>query len=142
MALPSSKIGEAKQKELELKMEQLGIKESDIIEQFIRASGAGGQKVNKTSSCVYLKHIPTGIEVKCQRERYQAMNRFFARRILVKKIEEIALKQDSEHQKLIAKIRKQKQKRTKRSKEKMLRDKQKQADKKDARRSVNPSSND
>ncbi|MDD4183782.1 MAG: peptide chain release factor-like protein, partial [Candidatus Omnitrophica bacterium] len=61
---------------------QSGIREEDIVEKFIRASGPGGQFVNKTSSCVYLKHIPTGIEVKCQKERSQALNRYAARKIL------------------------------------------------------------
>ena len=63
-------------------MEALGILEKDLVEKFVRASGKGGQKVNKTSSCVYLKHLPTGIEVKVSREREQAVNRFLARREL------------------------------------------------------------
>ena len=82
-------------------MEGLGIQESDIVERFIRSSGHGGQNVNKVSTCVYLKHLPTGIEVKCQQERYQAANRFFARRLLVQKIEQHdARKQSEEQQKL------------------------------------------
>ncbi len=76
---------------LQNKMEQLCIKESDIVERFVRSQGHGGQKVNKTSTCVYLKHIPTVIEVKCQQERSQSLNLFFARRILVEKIEEMVL---------------------------------------------------
>jgi peptide chain release factor len=116
-------ISTGKEKALKLKMEALGIKEADIQEKFVRSSGAGGQKVNKTSSCVYLKHIPSNIEIKCQQERSQAMNRFFARRILVEKIEEILLNEQSSKQKQIAKIRKQKQKRSKRAKEKILKEK-------------------
>jgi len=76
-----------KEKMLQDKMEALCIKETDIIERFIRSQGHGGQKVNKTSTCVYLKHIPTGIEVKCQKERSQSLNRFLARRILMNKIQ-------------------------------------------------------
>ena len=62
-------ITPAKEKELEKKMQKLDIKESDLVERFVRARGHGGQKVNKTSSCVYLKHLPSGIEVKCQKEQ-------------------------------------------------------------------------
>lgn len=71
-------------------MEALGIYEKDIEEKFIRSSGSGGQKVNKTSTCVYLIHIPTGIEVKWMEERSQSLNRFLARRELVRKVEKLA----------------------------------------------------
>ncbi len=105
---------------LEEKMERLGIKESDILEKFVRSQGHGGQKVNKTSTCVYLKHIPTGIEVKCQKERSQSLNRFYARRMLTEKIENMLLGNESEKQQQIEKIRRQKRRRSKRSKEKVL----------------------
>jgi protein subunit release factor B len=75
-------IGESKTRALLALMERLGIREADLLEKFIRASGPGGQKVNKTSSAVYLKHIPSGMEVKVQTNRSQAMNRFLARRLL------------------------------------------------------------
>ncbi len=125
-----------KEKALKKKLDSLGIKESDLEEKFIRASGSGGQKVNKTSSCVYLKHIPTGIEIKCQQERSQTLNRFFARRILIEKIEEIIFKEKSTKQKQIAKIRKQKQKRSKRAKEKILKEKKIQSEKKKLRTNI------
>jgi protein subunit release factor B len=112
-------ISPVKIRDLENKMKDLGIQEKDIEEKFIRAQGRGGQKVNKTSSCVYLKHIPTGIEVKCQKARIQAMNRFFARRILANMIEELLLGGSSSKAKKIDKARKQKQKRTKRAREKV-----------------------
>lgn len=80
-------VSEEKNKWLRERMEALGILEKDIEEKFVRSSGKGGQKVNKTSTCVYLKHIPTGIEVKCMKDRSQSINRFLARRELVKKIE-------------------------------------------------------
>lgn len=124
----------AKEKELEKKMQKLDIKESDLMERFVRARGRGGQKVNKTSSCVYLKHLPSGIEVKCQKERSQALNRFFARRILANKIEKQLLGKLSEEQKRIEKIRRQKRKRSKRAKEKMLKEKHIRSEKKQARR--------
>lgn len=130
--------GKFKQEVLLKKMRAAGIREEDIIEKFIRSQGKGGQKVNKTSSCVYLKHKPSGIEVKCQRERSQVLNRFLARRSLLNKIEATAQGKISLEQKRIAKIRRQKRKRSKRAKEKNLRDKAKQGQKK-AQRSYRPS---
>lgn len=126
-------ISESKKEDLKKKMDHLGIYEKDIEEKFIRSHGKGGQKVNKTSSCVYLKHKPSGIEVKCQRERSRALNRFFARRILVNKIEILVLGELSEERKRIEKIRRQKRKRSKRAKEKMLNDKAKKSQKKKER---------
>jgi len=111
-------VSEKKERELLEKMRALGIKEEDLIEKFVLSSGKGGQKRNKTSTCVYLKHIPTGIEVKCEKTRSQSLNRFFARRILVEKIEEKLLgKESSSYRKILKKI-KQKKKREKRAKEK------------------------
>jgi peptide chain release factor len=105
------------------KMQRLGIRESDIEEKFIHSGGPGGQHVNKASTCVYLKHKPTGIEVKCYQERSQSLNRFLARRWLVNKIENLTLGKESEERQRIEKIRRQKRKRSKRSKEKMLKEK-------------------
>ena len=129
----SRMFSQRKEKTLYDRMERLGINESDIIERFIRSSGAGGQKVNKTSTCVYLKHIPSGIEVKCQKERSQALNRFLARRILADKIEQVQLGEKSEEEQRIAKIKRQKRKRSKRAKEKILRIKKIQSEKKKSR---------
>jgi len=123
-----------KEEALKAKMGSLGIKESDLIEKFILASKKGGQKVNKTSACVYLKHIPTGIEVKCQKERSQALNRFLARRILANKIESLIMGKKSEERKRIEKIRRQKRKRSKRAKEKMLEYKKMHSEKKELRK--------
>jgi protein subunit release factor B len=127
-------VSKDKQEALQKRMESLGIFEKDIVEKFIRSSGKGGQKVNKASTCVYLKHLPTQIEVKCQEERYQALNRFLARRILTDKIEEMIKGKESEEQQRIEKIRRQKRKRSKRAKLKMLEDKRKRSEKKEARR--------
>ncbi|MCF7893625.1 MAG: peptide chain release factor-like protein [Candidatus Omnitrophica bacterium] len=123
-------ISKNKQKKLEDKMANLDIKEKDLSEKFVKGSGKGGQKINKTASCAYLKHIPSGIEVKCQKSRSLQKNRFFARRILVSKIEEIKFKEKCEKKKKIDKIRKQKRKRSKRAKEKMLDFKKKRSKKK------------
>jgi len=124
------RVSKEKREALREKMESLGIHEKDIVEKFVRSTGKGGQKVNKTSTCVYLKHMPTGIEVKCQRERYQAVNRYLARKILADKLETQLRGKESEEQKKIAKIRRQKRKRSKRAKLKMLEDKKKQSQKK------------
>ena len=128
-----SRVSKDKWETLREKMESLGIHEKDIIEKFIRSSGKGGQKVNKASTCVYLKHLPTDIEVKCQRERYQAINRYLARKILADKVEAKIRGKESEERKKIEKIRRQKRKRSKRAKMKMLDDKKKQAQKKKGR---------
>ena len=127
------RVSKSKEEALKIKMQQLDVREDDLEEKFIRSSGKGGQKVNKTSSCVYLKHKPTGIEVKCQKERSQALNRFLARRILINKIETHILGRLSEEKRRIEKIKRQKRKRSKRAKEKMLKDKRKRAEKKKMR---------
>ena len=126
-------ISRTKKETLKRKMHELGVYEKDLEEKFIRSSGRGGQNVNKTSTCVYLKHKPSGFEVKCQRERSQVLNRFLARRILVNKIETFALGKLSEERKRIEKIKRQKRKRSKRAKEKMLEAKRKRAEKKKMR---------
>ncbi len=122
------------QKILEDRMERLGIREEDLVEKFILGSGSGGQKINKTSSCVYLKHLPTGVEVKCQRERSREMNRFLARRELCEKIEERLFQEKSKKRQEFEKIRRQKQRRSRKSKEKMLEGKRLHSSKKDLRR--------
>ncbi len=101
-------------------MEQLRVKESEIEEKFIRSSGPGGQNVNKTSTCVVLTHIPTGLSVKCQQTRHQALNRFLARRRLLDLIEKRQKGFIEAERKRIEKIRRQKRRRSKRAKEKML----------------------
>jgi len=117
-------------------MAKLQIFDDDIEEKFIRSSGAGGQNVNKVSTCVYLKHLPSGQEVKCQKTRSQVENRYWARRILCDRIETILLGKKSEEQQKREKIRRQKRKRSKRAKDKMLGDKRHRSEKKQNRRTV------
>ena len=112
--MTSFAVSEEKNRWLREKMETLGIREKDIEEKFVRSSGKGGQKVNKTSTCVYLKHIPTGVEVKCMQERSQSLNRFLARRELLSRIGRFS-GQSSAEAKRIEKVRKQKSKRRRRA---------------------------
>ncbi len=129
-------ISKTKSEQLKARMAAVNLREEDVEESFVRSSGSGGQNVNKVSTCVVLKHIPTGIIVKCQKERSQALNRFFARRRLLEKLETIKLGKKSEAEKRIWKIRKQKKKRSKKAKEKLLEEKRKQSQKKKARKPV------
>ncbi len=126
-------VSQKKEEELFARMEQLGIREEDLRETFVRASGPGGQKVNKTSSCVLLVHVPTGFSVKCQQERSRALNRYIARRILVDRIERVRKGRASRERQKIEKIRRQKRRRSKRAQEKVLRFKHIQSEKKTLR---------
>ena len=129
-------ISPKKQLELDTLMGRLGVRESDFEERFIHSSGPGGQNVNKVATCVVLRHPPSGLEVRCQQERSQALNRFLARRILLQRLETQRLGVLSAEAKRIAKIRRQKRKRSQRAKEKLLQDKYFRAKKKGLRGSV------
>jgi protein subunit release factor B len=127
-----------KEKDLLDRMNRLGISEGDLQETFIRSSGPGGQKVNKTATCVYLVHVPSGMAVKCQETRSQAMNRFLARRILLDRMERLQKGQAGAERKRIEKLKRQKRKRSKRAQEKVLQAKRRQSDKKALRSKVSP----
>jgi protein subunit release factor B len=109
-------VKERKQTELAERMKKCNLQEKDLEETFVRSGGAGGQKVNKTSTCVHLKHVPTGLAVKVQKSRSQGLNRFYARRQLCELLENQQMGKDSPESKRIEKIRKQKDRRKRRQK--------------------------
>ncbi len=117
-------------------MARIGVREADLVERFVKGSGKGGQKINKTSSCVYILHKPSGIEVKCQQERSQALNRYLARRELCGRLEEKIHGANSARRQAMEKIRRQKRRRSRRQKQRMLADKRHQSAKKQLRGGV------
>lgn len=127
-------ITREKWQQLHVRMFSLGIDEADLIEKFILGSGSGGQKINKTSSCVSLKHEPSGINIKCQEARSRAMNRYLARARLCDKIDFQKNQEKRLHQQGVEKIRRQKKRRSSKAKRKMLADKKHQAGRKQARK--------
>ncbi|HPN09566.1 MAG TPA: peptide chain release factor-like protein [Syntrophales bacterium] len=126
-------VSPEKEAALAARMAALGVTEDEFRETFVRSSGPGGQKVNKTATCVHLVHLPTGLAVKCQQERSQALNRFLARRLLLDRIERLRKGLVEAEKARREKIRRQKRKRSQRAKEKILQDKHRQAEKKAAR---------
>ena len=131
-------ISQEKDTALRERMERLGVREEEFRETFIRSSGPGGQKVNKTSSCVYLVHLPRGLSVKCQQERSQALNRFLARRLLLDRIERLRTGLVSAERMRTEKIRRQKRRRSRRAQEKTLEAKHIQSEKKALRTKIDP----
>jgi len=123
MSMKTFPVSPSKQKELEARFEKWGLREEDLKESFVRSSGAGGQNVNKVSTCVMLFHWPSGLEVKCQKTRSQILNRYYARKILCEKLEQKVRGEESAQEQRREKIRRQKRKRSKRAKEKLLKDK-------------------
>ncbi len=128
-------VSPEKQAALEARMAALGLAEDDLVEKFVLGSGAGGQKINKTSSCVYLKHLPSGLEVKCQAHRSREMNRFQAREDLCDRIE--GIRRDKVRAKIdeVEKLRRQNRPLSRRSKQRSVAEKRKTSQKKSLRRS-------
>ena len=108
-------VTDRKTKELQLRMHNCKLLEKDIEENFVRSSGPGGQKVNKSSTCVHLKHIPSGFAVKVQKSRSQTLNRYYARKQICELLENKLLGKESPEAKRKEKIRKQKDRRRRRT---------------------------
>ena len=131
----SSPVSPEKIAALEQSMATLGIREEDLLEKFVRGSGSGGQKINKTSNCVFLKHLPTGVCIKCQIDRSREMNRFLARRELCDQLDAIRQGKAIAKTQAIEKLRRQKRPRSQRSKQRSVADKRALSHKKSLRRS-------
>ena len=127
-------VSSDKERALAARMAALGVREAELEEHFVRARGRGGQNVNKVSTCVMLRHVPTGITVRCERERSQALNRYLARRELLDRLEARIRGTTQAAAAERARIRRQKRRRSRRAKEKMLAGKRAQAEKKATRR--------
>jgi protein subunit release factor B len=132
--MPDFPVSPGTAQELAARMLRLGLREQDLEESFVRSGGPGGQNVNKLSTCVILTHRPSGLSVRCQEERSQALNRFLARRRLADKMEEKLLGAASRQRQEIERIRRQKRKRSRRAKQKMLADKRHRSEVKQNRR--------
>lgn len=114
MQPPAFAVSDEKNRWLLRRMAELEVREEELEERFVRSSGRGGQHVNKTATCVQVRHLPSGMEARCGRERSQSLNRFLARRELLEKIARsrgLATTEDTRS----AKIRKQKARRQRRS---------------------------
>jgi peptide chain release factor len=116
-------VSQEKLAALQGRMRALGIRDEDLEESFVTSQGKGGQNVNKVATCVVLFHRPSGVRIKCQQERSQGLNRYLARKQLADKIETAILGAKSEQQQAIERIRRQKRRRSRRAKNRMLKDK-------------------
>ena len=123
---------------IQSRMELAELTDADIEETFVRGSGSGGQKINKTSSCVQLKHVPTSTIVRCQETRSREANRWLAREMLAERLLEARESELSERRQEAEKIRRQKRRRSRRQKERMLADKKHHSEKKARRKSLGP----
>lgn len=120
--------------DIEKQLTKLGAPPSTLVEKFIQGSGSGGQKINKTASCVYLKHSPSGIEIKCQSDRSREQNRLAARQELIKKLQALYQKAADEKRDTREKKRRTNRPRSRNSKNRMLKAKKQNSQKKNLRK--------
>ena len=113
---------------LAARLAALGIRDEDLEETFVHAGGKGGQNVNKVATCVVLIHRPSGTIVKCQRERTQVQNRLIARTLLAEKLETARDGRASARAQEISRVQRQKRRRSRRAKQKMLANKHARSD--------------
>ncbi len=135
-AMDDNFVSATKRTDLAVRLAGLGVRDGDLVEKFVLGSGKGGQKINKTASCVYLRHLPSGIEIKCQHGRSQALNRFLARRLLCEEMEARRDGAAGARQQAVERLRRQKRRKSRRQRAKTLDDKHHQSEKKNARRAV------
>jgi len=131
-------VSPEKEDELRRRMQQLGVREEDLEESFVRSGGHGGQNVNKVATCVMLRHLPSGIQVKCQTTRRQGRNRFLARHLLCDKLEARRKERAALARAEQERARRRTRKRSRAAKEKMLEGKSRRSRTKALRRRVNP----
>lgn len=118
------------------RMKAVNVFEKDIKEDFVTSPGPGGQNVNKVATCVVLKHMPSGLVIKCHECRTQLANRILARELLVKRFEFQIRKKKQEVLQQKSKERARKRKRSARSKERMLENKRQRSQKKQSRHKI------
>ena len=121
---------------LRRRMARVGVVEADLTEKFVTGSGPGGQKINKTSSCVQLHHTPTGEEVQCQEGRSRAANRILARERLCERLEAAKRARELEARRVRARERALKKKRSAAAKRRLREQKTRRSEKKARRKSV------
>ncbi len=136
--MSSFSVGQEKEDQLSRRMAALGVRESDLLESFVRSAGPGGQNVNKTSTCVVLLHRPTGLQVKCQQARQQGLNRFLARQVLLDKLEAQQKRRQQAERARLEKLRRQKRRPSARAQQRRLADKSYRSTKKSFRQRVLP----
>lgn len=119
-------VSKDKWEKLVERMDKLRITEVNLIEKFILGSGKGGQNLHKTASTVYLKHLPSGLEIKCQESRSRDDNRYFARERLCEKLHAIISDEKTKTQQQLEKLKRQKKRRSRKAKQKMLDEKSRQ----------------
>jgi protein subunit release factor B len=116
----------------------LGVREADLEETFVRSAGPGGQNVNKTATCVVLRHRPTGVQVRCQATRQQGLNRLLAREWLAARLAALARARAAAERAQREKARRQQRRPSAAARRRMVEAKRRLAEKKAARRRVEP----